>query len=261
MPKAGDHHVLDRPLFTVGKLDFRSLCLLAIAGPHTAIRANADAGTLTTGFARLWRFLLTFARKLPALRTSLWLQWLAVPFWILKVLVGPNKVIDREIILAVIQPGPTSNDLLELDDRIDRPHQHDVANVASVNASGQFLRCGQDSWDRFLVVLKVSQMLLTKSTIVRCDTLAVIRISAVLHLVDQITNSQSVLLGGAKHQRLFPLVDLLQKHFHAVLFAFANLDDLIEVRLLISLADFNVTIHNRIVRCVNVFVQRRGDLP
>ncbi|MFO7705421.1 MAG: hypothetical protein R6V43_09840, partial [Halopseudomonas sp.] len=55
-----------------------------------------------------------------------------------------HEVPDGEEVLAVIGAGAASDDLLELDHRIDGAHQHNVAHIAGINAGGQLLRCGQD---------------------------------------------------------------------------------------------------------------------
>ena len=78
-------------------------------------------------------------------------------------MIGLHEVVDREVVLAVVKPGAAADDLLELDHRIDRPHQHDIANVARVHAGGEFLRGGQDRRDGLLVVLKVAQVLVRQA--------------------------------------------------------------------------------------------------
>jgi hypothetical protein len=67
------------------------------------------------------------------------LRRFSVPLWIAEVLVGLNEIVDGEVVLAVKKPRSTTNDLLELDDLPDRPHQDDVADVPSVHAGGEFL--------------------------------------------------------------------------------------------------------------------------
>jgi hypothetical protein len=55
-------------------------------------------------------------------------------------LIGLHEVIDREKVLAFIKPRAAPDDLLEFDHRIDGAHQHDVANVARVDAGRKLLR-------------------------------------------------------------------------------------------------------------------------
>jgi len=45
------------------------------------------------------------------------------------VMVSLHKVVDREVILSVVEPRATPNNLLELDYRVDRAHQYDIADV------------------------------------------------------------------------------------------------------------------------------------
>src|SRR5438477_530650 len=51
---------------------------------------------------------------------------LAVPLRIAEVAVRLHEVQDREVVLAVVQPRAAPDDLFELDDRADGPHEHDV---------------------------------------------------------------------------------------------------------------------------------------
>ena len=72
----------------------------------------------------------------------------------LKCSIGLHEIVDREIVLAVEQPRAAPDDLLELDHGADRPHQHDVADVARIHAGRELLRRGQDRRDGLLVVLE-----------------------------------------------------------------------------------------------------------
>ena len=72
-------------------------------------------------------------------------------------------------------------------------------------------------------------MLLTQRTVVGRHPLAIARVGAGLHLVDKVAHGQRMVLGGAEHQGLFMLVDLLHENFDPMGFAFLNLDNLIEV--------------------------------
>ena len=172
------------------------------------------------------------------LRLGLRLDRLAVPFRIAEVVVRLHEIVDREVVLAVVEPRAAADDLLELDHRVDRPHQHDVADVAGIDAGRELLRGGQDGRDGLLVVLKVAQVLLAQRAVVGRDPLAVVRVLARLHLVDQVAHGQRVVLRGAEHQRLLVLVDLLHEQLHAVRFAFLDLDDLVEVGFRVALARF-----------------------
>ena len=66
-------------------------------------------------------------------------------------------------------PGSPANDLLELDHGVDRPHQHDVADVAGIHAGGELLRSGQDGRDGLLVVLELAQVLVAELAILGRD--------------------------------------------------------------------------------------------
>ena len=139
------------------------------------------------------------------------LNRLAVPLRVAEVMVRLHEVVDREVVLAVVEPRAAPDDLLELDHRVDRAHQHDVADVAGIHAGRELLRGGQDGRDGLLVVLEVPQVLVAQRAVVGRHALAVVRVGAGLHLVDQVAHRQRVVLGGAEDQRLLPLVDLLHE--------------------------------------------------
>ena len=120
-----------------------------------------------------------------ALLAVLRLDRFAVPFRIVEVVVRLHEVVDREVVLAVVEPRAAPDDLLELDHRIDRAHQHDVAHVARIDAGRELLRRGQDGRDGLLVVLEVAQVLVAERAVVGRHALAVVRVAAGLHLVDR----------------------------------------------------------------------------
>ena len=77
-----------------------------------------------------------------ALCAGFWLGRFAIPLRVIEMVVRPHQVVNREVVLAVIQARATPDDLLELDHRIDRSHQHNVAHIACVHAGGEFLGRG-----------------------------------------------------------------------------------------------------------------------
>ena len=46
-----------------------------------------------------------------------------------------HEIVDGEVVLAIVKPGAPADHLLELDHRVDRAHQNNVADIASINAS------------------------------------------------------------------------------------------------------------------------------
>src|SRR5438132_14416962 len=135
MPEGGAHHVLDGAFFAVGELH----CYFS----------PAHAGTLAANLARLFRTLAwpppadgaeprrglhTFTGIGTALRAWFGFERLAIPFGIAEMNVCPNEIVNGEVILAIVKPGATANDLLELDHGVDGSHDDDVANVARIYA-------------------------------------------------------------------------------------------------------------------------------
>ena len=97
-------------------------------------------------------------------------------------------------------------------------------------------------------------------SVVRRHPLAVVRVPARLHLVDQVAHGQGMHLARAEHQRLLVLVDLLHKEPHAVLFALLDLDDAVEVRLRVPLTLLDLAFNHRVVRRIHILVQGGLDL-
>ena len=217
MPEGRHHHVLDGARLAVGEFD---LDFLAGAEVVSGLGLRGS-GRGTRGFGSLF---------------WLRLQRFAIPFRIAEVVMRLHEIVDREVVLAIVEPRAAADDLLELDHRVDRAHQHDVADVARVHAGRKLLRCGQNRRDGLFVVLKIPQMLFAERAVVGRDPLAIVRVFARLHLVDEVAHGQRVVLRGAEDQRLFVLVDLLHEELHAVRFAFLDLDDLVEVGLRVALS-------------------------
>jgi hypothetical protein len=58
---------------------------------------------------------------------------------------------------------------------------------------------------------------------------AVVRIAAGLHLIDEVGHGEGVVLCGAEHQGFFVLVELIHEQLHAVRLAGLDLDDPVEI--------------------------------
>jgi hypothetical protein len=185
---------------------------------------------------------------------------LAVPLRVAEVLVRLDEVVDREVVLAVVEPGAAPDDLLELDHGVHRTHQHDVADVPRVHAGGELLRGGEDGGDALLVVLEVAQVLLAERTVVGRDAVAVVGIAARLGLVDEVAHRQGVVLGGAEDQRLLPLVDLVHEDPHPGRLPLADLDGPVELALRVAPPRLDLPLQQVVVRRVDVLVQGGGDL-
>ena len=102
---------------------------------------------------------------------------------------GFYKIAYGEKVLAIKQPSSPADDFLDLDHRVDRPHQNNVANIAGIHSGGKFLRCGQYGWYGFFVVLKIPKMLITQYTIIGSNPLAIVRVFAIGNLIDKVSNN------------------------------------------------------------------------
>ena len=70
-----------------------------------------------------------------------------------------------------------------------------------------------------------------------------------------------MLLRGAKHERLFLLIDRVHEHANALLLAGLDLDDLVEVLLFVPPPGLDIAFQHRVVRRIHVIVERGRDLP
>ena len=116
MPEACHHHVLDGAGFAVRELH------LDLLTPRDRFRS----GDRWLGHIRRQGY----RAGLPRLR----LDGLTVPLRIAEMVVCLHEVVNREVVLAVIEPRTAPDDLLELDHRVDWPHQDDVADVTGVHS-------------------------------------------------------------------------------------------------------------------------------
>jgi len=82
------------------------------------------------------------------------------------VMVCLHEVVDGEVILTLVKSRASPDDLLELDHGVDRSHQHNVAHIAGIDSGRKLLGASENRWDRLFVVLKRSQVLLAKLTVI-----------------------------------------------------------------------------------------------
>lgn len=248
-PEAGLHGVLEGALFAVGELDDDFLGPSGCGG----FVGGGVGGRIDGVFAR--EFTGT------ARGDAHWLLRFAVPFGVVEVLVGFYEVVDGEVVFALKGAGAASDDLFELDDGADHPQQDDVADVAGIDAGGEFLGGGEDGGDGFLVVLKGAEVLFAEVAVVGGDADAVVRVGADFVLVNQVADGQGVGLGGAEHQGLFILVDQLHEEPDPVAFPLFDFDDAVEVGFGVGAIALHFSFHHVIVGAVEVFVEGGFYLP
>ena len=140
----------DDNLFTTGTRSIATL-LTWLGFAHTGVGAThytrrllAGAGVVSTVSAELLastgikptlsaRHSFTTARCVSTGITGVWREWLTVPLGVSEVIVGFDKIKDREEVLALIHPSATTNDLLKLNHIIAGAHQHNVTYITSIN--------------------------------------------------------------------------------------------------------------------------------
>src|SRR6266516_1859022 len=111
MPKRSAHHVLDSARLAVGECDLN--LLPGRNGLRAWTRRHGRSG-----------------RRLGSWLSGFRLQRFAIPLRIVEMVVRLNEIVDREVVLTVVEPRAPADDLLEFDHRVDRTNQHDVADVA-----------------------------------------------------------------------------------------------------------------------------------
>ena len=147
---------------------------------------------------------LRIGRGRAALLAWLRLQRFAVPFRIAEMNVCLHEVVNGEVVFAIVKPCAATNDLFELNDGVDGTHQNDIANVAGIHAGRELLRGGQNRRNGLFVVLKVSEVLVAEFAIVGGDPLAIVRVCARLHLVDEVAHGQRMSPVWRRRPAFFP---------------------------------------------------------
>ena len=263
MPEGRGHHVLDASLFPVGQFDLGFLALFAKALNAPTDRTNffgALAGALATGRAGFGRGIFALAGIAATLVADLRLGGFSIPFRIAEVNVRLYEIMNREVVLAVIETRSSADELFEFDHRVDRAHEDDVSHIAGIHTCREFLGGGEDRWDGLFVILKVAEILLAERAVIRRDALAVVRVFARFELVDEIADRKGMGLVCAEDEGFFVGMDLGQENLDALFLAFLDLEDAVEIRLFVTLAGLDLALHHGVVGCINIFVERGGDL-
>jgi hypothetical protein len=158
--------VLDGAGFAVGEFDF--------GAGRFGIGVRAGVGI--RGVVEVW-FGFGCGRRVGR-------EGFAVPFGIAEVVVGFYEVVDGEVVLAFVEAGAAADDLFELDHGVDGAEEDDVADVAGVDAGGEFLGGGEDGGDGLFVVLEVAEVEVAEGAIVGGDTGAVVGVRGGFVLID-----------------------------------------------------------------------------
>src|SRR5262245_30140810 len=99
-----------------------------------------------------------------------------------------------------------------------------------------------------------------QSTVICRNAVAVVRVSARLHLVDEITDCEGVELACAEHERFLLLVDLFHEDFNTLSLPLFDLNDPVEVLLLVESAALDFALDELVIGSVEILIQRSGDL-
>ncbi len=103
-------------------------------------------------------------------------------------------------------------------------------------------------------------MLFTNIAIICSYPMAIIRVMACFHLVYKVTHSQRMVLGRAKDQRLFTLIDFIHEKLNTVRLTLLDLYYLVKIRLRVEFPDLNFSLYQHVVRRINILIKGSGDL-
>src|ERR1035441_3482355 len=111
MPKRSAHHALDSTLLSVGKLHGRFLFanarIFATDSTNLFLALARRFGSYYTGVRHSWD-LYALARREATLLAKLGFDRFAVPFRIVEMEVCLHEIVDREIVLAIVEPDRKS---------------------------------------------------------------------------------------------------------------------------------------------------------
>ena len=114
--------------------------------------------------------------------------------------------------------------MLELDHRIHRTKEYDIADIASIDSRRELLRSREYCRDRLLIVLEISEIHLSCESIECCHTDTVEGIFVFLHLIDEISDECCMSLSSTEYYGLLTLIYLSHHEFDSLAFASLDLD-------------------------------------
>lgn len=147
---------------------------------------------------------------------------------------------------------------IELDYRIDGPHQQAIARV---DAGGELLRGCEDRRDGLFVVLENAQEPVALRRVPGDYAHAVVWLPVNFQLVDQVADGGGVILGHAKDQGLFPSVDQVYEQLDAVAPARRGFDDAVEIVFRVAVAFFDLALNQLVIGRMDIVVERGSNLP
>ena len=106
--------------------------------PFATLRADwvvAYTRIVTAHRAWVMKFLLACTWVVATYRA----EGVAIPLGILEILVCSYKIVNGKVELIIKKARASSDNLLELNHIIDRSEEYDIAHIASIHASGEFL--------------------------------------------------------------------------------------------------------------------------
>ncbi len=119
-----------------------------------------------------------------------------------------HEVEYREVGLPFEKTSSTPYDLLELDHRIHRSKEYDIADISSIDSSREFLGSREYGWDGFLIVLEIPEIHLSHESVKCRHTDTIEWIFVFLHLVDEVSYQCRMCLIRTEYYRLLTLVYL-----------------------------------------------------
>ena len=103
-------------------------------------------------------------------------------------------------------------------------------------------------------------MLVANGAVVRGNAHTIVGVRVCLVLINEVAYRERMVLGGAEHQGLLFLIDILHEDLNALLLPLFDLNDSIEVGLGVPTVGLYLTFNHVVVRRIDVVVDCGGDL-
>ena len=169
---------------------------------------------------------------------------LAIPFYILEILVSTNKIINSEVVFIIKQTSTSTDNLLELDHIVNGTEQDNISDISCIYSSGQLARCSKNSRPQPIIILENPQLIFTLVTIICSYTHTIITIWPAFMLIDEIPDDCSVSLNRTEYKGLLIWVNLLQQLNYTVLISLSDLNlTIVEILLSIDLVNIDIALN------------------
>ena len=150
-------------------------------------------------FFFFWLFCLVFWRRCRHRTISL---------LIIKKIRCSSEINNRKIILPLKDSCPTTNNLLKLHHTSNTTEQNDISDILGIYPCCEHLRTGQNSRNRFPIILKKLKIFSSDFSFITRHSHAVISITHGFMFIDRISHQCCMLLIHTENDRFFMRFDM-----------------------------------------------------